>query len=266
MSKARVDSAGRRADDRRGGGKKEVFPAKMPLHDGNHLIDSLPPEDRAALLEIAQPFDFPLGHVFCQSGDRAGHVEFIETGVVSAVTAMADGRTVESYMIGREGATHPLAHEASARCYARLVGQIAGSGRRVEVARLRALAQQRPAIRDMMTAYAVRLINELEQSTACNALHRAERRFAKWLLRCHDRAEGDELQLTQEFLASMLGAQRTTVNEAAQHLQETGAIRYVRGRIQILDRVALERAACECYAVQRLTLDEVTGAERDGEG
>ena len=82
---------------------------------------------------------------------------------------------------------------------------------------------------------------------ACNALHRADQRFAKWLLRCHDRLDGDTLHLTQEYLASLLGSQRTTVNEAAQGLQKAGAITYSRGRVTIIDRAALERAACECY-------------------
>ncbi len=130
------------------------------------------------------------------------------------------------------------------------MAQSDGYGRRVEIGRLRQLADHSEALREAVAAYAVRLTGELEQSSACNALHRAEQRFAKWLLRCHDRVEGDVLKLTQEYLASMLGSQRTTVNEAAQTLQRAGAIRYSRGRVTILDRVALERAACECYGVQ----------------
>lgn len=121
---------------------------------------------------------------------------------------------------------------------------------RVEIAHLRQLADHSTALRQSVAAYAMRLTSELEQSAACNALHRAEQRFAKWLLRCHDRVQGDVLKLTQEYLASMLGSQRTTVNEAAQTLQRAGAIRYSPGRVVIVDRVALERAACECYAVQ----------------
>ena len=103
---------------------------------------------------------------------------------------------------------------------------------------------------------------ELEQSTACNALHRAEQRFAKWLLRCHDRVRDQVLHLTQEYLASMLGSQRTTLNEAAQGLQRAGAISYSRGKITILDREALERVACECYRVGS-GLDRRVGASAD---
>lgn len=246
------------------GDEANAFPAKMPLHRGNLLIDSLPAEDRRALMEAARPFDFALGHIFCEHGDLAATVDFIERGVVSAVFAMQDGRSVEAYMIGREGATNPMAVEVAGLSSVRLVAQIAGSARRIEVAKLRTLVAERPAIRDALIAYAGRLLGELEQSTACNALHKAEQRFAKWLLRCHDRTDGDVLRLTQEFLANMLGAQRTTVNEAAQQLQKAGAIRYMRGSIEVKDRAALERVSCDCYAAHYETLRRArlaTGAE-----
>lgn len=254
MTTRGVDKGQQEAETRGSGKKASAFPDKMPLHDGNFLIESLPPDDRAALLEIARPFEFTVGHIFCDHGATVSSLDFLDKGVISAVFAMQDGRGVEAYMVGREGVTHPMALEGGSISAARLVGQIAGSGRRVDVARLSALAAERPAIRDALIAYAGRLLGELEQSTACNALHKAEQRFAKWLLRCHDRTDGDVLRLTQEFLANMLGAQRTTVNEAAQHLQKAGAIRYMRGSIQVKDRDALERASCECYAAHYETL------------
>jgi CRP-like cAMP-binding protein len=225
------------------------YPAKMPLSDGNALILSLPAEDRDALMAASTPFEFEQGHIFCEAGDEVCDVTFPEKGVISAVSVMEDGRTVETYMIGREGVTHPIAPDAVSRCYSRLVAQIAGSGRRIDATRLRALMDERIVLRDVMSIYALRLMSEMEQSVACNALHRSEQRFAKWLLRGHDRIEGNEMRLTQEFLASMLGSQRSTVNEAAQQLQRAGAIRYSRGRVTILDRSALEKAACECYRV-----------------
>lgn len=213
----------------------------------NHLIAQLTPDDRDAVLAIASPYEFPLGHVFCEAGDLVTHLYFVDSGIVSAVAVMEDGRTVEAYMVGPEGVTSPAAAAASAHTFSRLAAQAAGSARRVEAARLRTLMNARPALRAVLAAYAVSVQNELEQSSACNALHRADQRFAKWLLRCHDRVEGDTLILTQEYLASMLGSQRTTVNEAAQTLQKAGAITYSRGRVTITDRTALERVACECY-------------------
>ncbi|HVL40856.1 MAG TPA: Crp/Fnr family transcriptional regulator [Brevundimonas sp.] len=213
----------------------------------NHLIAQLTPDDRDAVLAIASPYEFPLGHVFCEAGDLVTHLYFVDSGIVSAVAVMEDGRTVEAYMVGPEGVTSPAAAAASAHTFSRLAAQAAGSAHRVEAARLRTLMNARPALRAVLAAYAVSVQNELEQSSACNALHRADQRFAKWLLRCHDRVEGDTLILTQEYLASMLGSQRTTVNEAAQTLQKAGAITYSRGRVTITDRTALERVACECY-------------------
>ncbi|RZJ87188.1 MAG: Crp/Fnr family transcriptional regulator [Brevundimonas sp.] len=228
----------------------------MPLTIGNTLLGALSAADRAAVLVQSQAFDFRTGHVFCEAGDWPTHVTFPDSGVISTVALMADGRSVEVMMIGQEGATHPLAMDAASCCYARLVAQSTGSAHRIEIARLRALADERPAIRDALTAYAARLISELEQSVACNALHRADQRFAKWLLRCHDRVDGDTMNLTQEYLASMLGSQRTTVNEAAQQLQRQGAIRYSRGRILVQDRAALAKAACECYGHHAHVLDQ----------
>lgn len=213
----------------------------------NHLLDRLTPDDRDAVLAASTPFEFELGHVFAAAGDTVAHVHFVLSGIISAVADMQDGRTVETFMVGREGVTTPGAINVPVRTYSRLVGQAAGETRRMDVARFRALCEERPALRTAVALYGAGLQGELEQSGACNALHRADQRFAKWLLRCHDRLDGDTLHLTQEYLASLLGSQRTTVNEAAQALQKGGAISYSRGRVTILDRAALERAACECY-------------------
>lgn len=222
----------------------------------NYLIDRLSPEERDALLAASTPFEFELGHIFTEAGDTVSHVHFVQSGIISAVAGMEDGRTVETFMVGREGVTAPAAVGVTGRTYSRLVGQAAGETRRIETARLRQLCEERPGIRAVVALYAARLQGELEQSGACNALHRADQRFAKWLLRCHDRIDGDTLLLTQEYLASLLGSQRTTVNEAAQGLQKAGAISYSRGKLTITDRGALERAACECYAHgQRTELD-----------
>jgi CRP-like cAMP-binding protein len=217
------------------------------LPPGNRLIHDLNPEDRDALAAIAVPVEFALGHVFNEPDDAIEHLHFIDSGFCSSVAVLEDGRTVETVMIGREGVLGVVASVVPHHAHTRSVAQVAGTARRVDAARFRALSAQRPGVRDAVGDYMARLQGELEQSTACNALHHAGQRFAKWLLRCHDRVEGDTLNLTQEYLASMLGSQRTTVNEAAQGLQKAGAIAYSRGRITVLDRAALERAACECY-------------------
>ncbi|WP_312184959.1 Crp/Fnr family transcriptional regulator [Brevundimonas vesicularis] len=217
------------------------------LSPGNRLIQGLNPDDRDALLAIATPVEFAPGHVFSEPDDAIEHLHFIDSGFCSSVAVLEDGRTVETVMIGREGVLGVVASVVPHHAHTRSVAQVAGTARRVDAAKFRALSAQRPGVRDAVAEYMARLQGELEQSAACNALHHAGQRFAKWLLRCHDRVEGDTLNLTQEYLASMLGSQRTTVNEAAQGLQKAGAIAYSRGRITVLDRAALERAACECY-------------------
>ena len=217
------------------------------LSPGNRLIQGLNPDDRDALLAIATPVEFAPGHVFSEPDDAIEHLHFIDSGFCSSVAVLEDGRTVETVMIGREGVLGAVASVVPHHAHTRSVAQVAGTARRVDAAKFRALSAQRPGVRDAVAEYMARLQGELEQSAACNALHHAGQRFAKWLLRCHDRVEGDTLNLTQEYLASMLGSQRTTVNEAAQGLQKAGAIAYSRGRITVLDRAALERAACECY-------------------
>lgn len=219
------------------------------ISPGNRLIAALRDEDRRALLLHAVSFDFPQGHVFLEPGDRIEHVHFVERGIVSSVAVLQDGRTVETVMVGLEGVTGVIAAAAPQTAFSRSVAQVAGASKRVDAARLRTLVSERPGLRAVLGTYAAAVQAELEQSAACNALHRAEQRFAKWLLRCHDRLDGAAFNLTQEYLASLLGSQRTTVNEAAQGLQKSGAIAYSRGRVAVLDRAAVERVACECYHV-----------------
>ncbi|MFC7378096.1 Crp/Fnr family transcriptional regulator [Brevundimonas sp. GCM10030266] len=203
--------------------------------------------DREALLAHTVSIDFAQGQIFHEPGDPIDQIYFIEHGVVSAVAVLQDGRTVETVMVGCEGVAGGLAAAVPQVAFTRNVAQMNGAARRIEAGRLRQLVNDRPAIRAVISAYLAALQSELEQSAACNALHRAEQRLAKWLLRCHDRVDGAAFNLTQEYMASMLGSQRTTVNEAAQSLQKSRAITYSRGRITVTDRAALERAACECY-------------------
>jgi len=221
-----------------------MFPSRGP----NQLIAALGPTDRDALLTMTTQVAFRLGDILAEPGDVIDDVHFVESGIISAVAILQDGRSVETSMVGPEGVTGICAFAVSIPAYTRLVAQSAGLARRIAADDLRELAAARPALRAALATYAARVMRELEQSAACNALHRADQRFAKWLLRCHDRLDGDDLMLTQEYLASMLGSQRTTVNEAAQQLQRAGAIAYSRGRVRITDRGALERAACECYS------------------
>lgn len=184
---------------------------------------------------------------FCAPDQPISAVHFVLDGVISAVSEMSDGRSVEVFMIGREGAAGIEAALIPARAATRMTCQVGGSCLSIESARLRELTAGRPALREVLLRFQTGLQHELERSAACHALHRADQKLAKWLLRCHDRVGGEVLPLTQEYLAAMLGSQRTTVNEGAQALVDRKAIRYARGRITVVDRAALERGACECY-------------------
>jgi CRP-like cAMP-binding protein len=144
-----------------------------------------------------------------------------------------------------------MAAAAPFRSFARAIGQISGSARKIDIGRYRAAAAEHPGIGVLMDLYKSQQQVDLAQSVACNAIHRVGQRLAKWLLRCHDRVEGNVLPLTQELIGQMLGAQRTTVTEQAGDLQRAGLISYHRGQLAVTDRAGLERAACECYAIVR---------------
>ena len=225
---------------------------------GNILINGLSVEDRDQIIAVATDFDFRLGHVFMEPSDVVDTIYFVDEGIVSAVALMHDGRSVEAYMVGREGFIGSTAWQIPAKTAVRYVAQMAGKSRKVEARRMREMAARSQSLRVVMATYDAALQRELEQSTACNAIHTLERRFSKWLLRAHDRADGAVLHMTQEFLANMLGSQRTTVNEAAQNLMRRGAITFSRGRVTVLNRQILEASACECYGATRGTADVIS--------
>lgn len=213
----------------------------------NHLIDAMALRDRDAILSLATRIELRPGAVLSEAGDCVGHVHFPIEGVVSAISHLADGRAAEAYMTGSEGALSVFAALVDTQPRTRHQVQVGGQAWRVDAAAMRRLTGASAAMRDLLLTYAAELHGEVKVSLACNALHGAEQRLAKWLLRCHDRVSSDVLPLTQEFLGIMLGSQRTTVNQAAQDLQAGGAIRYSRGKVRVVDRIALERAACDCY-------------------
>lgn len=227
----------------------------------NLWLRGLPAEDQHAIVSGTRAKVLSLGEVLCEQGDWITDIYFVEAGIISSVIPLSDGRTVEAYMVGNEGLTGAEASFLLARSISRLTVQQAGSARCIGVEAWQAIVAGRPAVRRALADFQWSLTAELEQSTACNAVHASEPRFAKWLLRCHDRTQGDVLHLTQEYLGAMLGTQRTTVNEVAQSLQKQGAIKYSRGKIVVADRRRLEAASCECYS----TVVALRGGRTDGE-
>lgn len=195
--------------------------------------------------------------ILIETGAPLKHVYFPHSGVICLMTSMPSG-VAEMATIGCEGFMGFETVLGAQTAANRALVQIAGSASRVPVAALRAAMERVPAIRDPLLRYVRFFLIQALQSVACSALHEVDARCAQWLLRAQDRGgEAHALNLTQEFLAEMLGVQRPSVTIVARSLQKAGLIRYSRGVIEIVDRKGLEDAACECYGIVRRALDEI---------
>lgn len=216
----------------------------------NRLLGLLPPDDFALIAAHLVDVEFKSGEVLYEPGERMEQIYFPSDGVISLVAVMADGTPIETATIGREGAIGLVAHREARIAFNRCVVQVPGFGHRIGADRFAALVDKE-GVRDLCARYMEVLLAQSLQSVACNALHSVEARFCRWLLMCDDRTDADIVALTQEFLAEMLGVQRTTVTIVARTAQNAGLIRYHRGRIKVTDRAGLEAAACECYGTIR---------------
>jgi CRP-like cAMP-binding protein len=215
----------------------------------NRLLSTFSPADRALLEGHAAAVELRRGEVLFESGGEVPATHFPSAGtVVAIVVGIVDGRTVEVATIGKEGAVGGIVSGGRAPAFARAIVQVPGTALKVDLKALEEAKSRSPHIRDLFARYADALLAQVMQSVACNAFHALEARCCRWLLTAQDRAGAGDIPLTQEYLAEMLGVQRTTVSAVARALQDQGLIRYRRGSIRILDRTAIERRACECYA------------------
>ena len=217
----------------------------------NGVLAALPAGARAVLEPQLEFCEFRQGRVIYQPHDAIERMYFPIDGVLSILTVMADGAAVETATVGREGAVGLSSALAPVHSHGRTISQTPGAMFVLPSTAMRAVAAESAAVREVIVRYADVVLRQAQQSTACNILHDVEERFCRWLLTCDDRVQGARVELTQEFLAMMLGVQRTTVSQVASSLQAAGLIRYNRGRIDILDRPALELRSCECYDVVR---------------
>jgi CRP-like cAMP-binding protein len=227
----------------------------------NRLLEAFGEPALAALSPHLSETALSLDRVLGEAGDAVDHVYFPSSGVVSMITLLDGGRMVESLTVGREGAVGLLPALGRPAWSARALVQMAGTAWRVTSRQLREAALGQPAILDVALRYAQATEAHLYQSSACNAAHALEARLCRWLLTCEDRVGDHVLPLTQNYLAMMLGVQRTSVTVAAQAVQRKGLVQYRRGRITILDRAGLEAAACGCY---RTTEDAYAALLGDG--
>jgi CRP-like cAMP-binding protein len=233
--------------------KKDVEHA-MPYPLSNVLVDSLCPETRKKLTAQLVKVPLPIRTALYEPCKTPSHVHFLTSGIASIVTTMADGQTVEVATVGREGAPQGIHLLAPIPVPSRCFMQVAGTGWRIEFKVLERLQAQEQDLHKALLAYAQYQNLISGQIVACNRLHGARSRLARWLLMLQDRTGETTLKLTQEFLGDMIGSQRSTVNEVTSTLEERGAIRHGRGTIQILDRNDLVKLSCECYGPTRMLL------------
>lgn len=221
----------------------------------NLLLQQLSRADRARLESHFTEEPLAFKQPLLEQGAPAARVYFVESGVMSIVTDLKDGETVEAGTVGNEGLVGLPAVLGSGRSPNRVFCQVPGVARVVDARVIEAERQESTAWFGLLLRYVSFVTAMVSQTAACNRMHMVDARMSRWLLMTHDRVGADDFPLTQEFLAMMLGVARPTVNIAGATLQRAGFIRYTRGRITILDRKGLESASCECYGRIREELD-----------
>ncbi len=219
------------------------------------MLGALESASRKRLEPYLEPVSFKLGTVVCDAGGVLKHAYFPEGSVLSLLTVLENGAAIETANIGREGAFGLFAAMYSRVSFNRCLVQLQGGTVRCPIEILQEEFRNREHVRDLFVSYSETLLSQVQQTVACNALHPTEERMCRWLLMMHDRAEGEALPYTHDFLSHMLGANRKSVTLAAQSLQAAGLISYRRGAIQILDRRGLEKVSCECYAIVKERFD-----------
>jgi CRP-like cAMP-binding protein len=221
----------------------------------NCILASLPDDQYQRILPHLEPFEFAQGRILYEIDGPMNHIYFPIGSMVSLVTQMLDGRIIEIGMVGKEGLTGVAALLGQNKSAERAVVQIADGGMRTATAVIKKEFARPGGLHDSVLSYTSSFMRQVSQTAACNASHTVEERLSRWLLMCHDRIDSPNLDLTQEFLAEMLGTRRATVNVAALTLQSANLISYHRGHIKITDRTGLEGFSCECYEALRKSVD-----------
>jgi CRP-like cAMP-binding protein len=216
----------------------------------NRLLAELDHQDFELLAPQLRPFPLKRGATLQEQDVPVNTVYFPLSGTISLVAVMNSGDTVETAMIGREGAVGVFAGLGNWSAFARAMVQVPGIALGMPATHFHEAVLRSESIRHLLLRYELSLLSQVSQTAACNALHSLEARLARWLLQATDRADGTP-SMTHDIISQLLGARRTTVTLLAGKLQESGIIQYRRGHITILDRPRLEATACECYHVIR---------------
>jgi CRP-like cAMP-binding protein len=226
-----------------------MLTASHPLE--NHLLAALPEAERSRLLPHLESVDMEAGKALYESGSRLNYVHFPTSAIVSMLYVMEDGASAEIAVVGNEGMVGVALLMGSGSMTNRAVVQNSGAGYRIKANVIVDEFNRGGAALKLMLRYAQVLSTHTAQTAACNRHHSLDQQLCRWLLLSLDRLDSNEILITQETIANLLGVRREGVTGAAGRLQLAGAIRYRRGRIEVIDRAALEQRACECYAVVR---------------
>jgi CRP-like cAMP-binding protein len=223
----------------------------------NHLLDALPATDYARLLPDLELTPMPLGWAVYESGGQMGYLYFPTTSIVSLLYVMENGASAEIAITGNEGLVGISLFMGGESTPSRAVVQSKGNGYRLKASILKREFALGGSLQHLSLRYTQALITQMAQTAVCNRHHSLDRQLCRWLLLSLDRLESNELVMTQELIANMLGVRREGVTEAAGRLQADGIIQYSRGHIKVLDRKKLEKRVCECYAVVKKEFDRL---------
>ena len=223
----------------------------------NHLLAALPADDYTRLAPDLEPIPMPLGWAVYESGGQLSYLYFPTTSIVSLLYVMESGASAEIAIIGNEGLVGISLFMGGESTPSRAVVQSAGDAYRLRASVLKREFALGGNLQHLALRYTQALITQMAQTAVCNRHHALDQQLCRWLLLSLDRLESNELLMTQELIANMLGVRREGVTEAAGKLQAEGLIRYNRGHIQVLDRAKLEKRVCECYAVVKKEFDRL---------
>jgi len=223
----------------------------------NSLLAALPEAELQRWISQLELVDMPLGQVLYESGGNMNFVYFPISAIVSLLYLLENGSSAELAVVGREGIVGISLFMGGESTSSRAVVQTAGLGLRLRGADMKEEFNRAGPVLHLLLRYTQALITQMSQTAVCNRHHALDQQLCRWLLLSLDRLDGNEVIMTQELIANMLGVRREGVTEAAMKLQKAGLISYIRGHITVLDRAGLERRTCECYAVVRKEYDRL---------
>ncbi len=223
----------------------------------NHILDALPPAERERLFPHLKLVALPLGVALYESGDTLRHIYFPTDSIVSLLYVLQNGASAEISVVGNDGAIGVALFMGGETTTNRAVVQSAGFAYRLTGKRLKLEFGRHGELLHILLRYTQALLTQMSQTAVCNRHHSVDQQLCRWLLLSLDRLSSNNLTMTQELMADMLGVRREGVTEAAGKLQKLGVIRYSRGRITVLDRPQLEKLSCECYSVVKRETDRL---------